>query len=116
MSETIPDLTIDKSTWGDGPWQSEPDRVEFVHAGFACLLLRNPRIGQLCGYVGVPREHPAYGRDYNGVDVEVHGGLTYANKCQGYVCHVPADGMPEDVWWLGFDAGHAWDLTPGLNA
>ena len=25
--------TIDRSTWGRGPWDAEPDRVEFEHAG-----------------------------------------------------------------------------------
>ena len=31
----------------------------------------------LCGYLGVPKDHPWYGKDYDEVDVEVHGGLTY---------------------------------------
>ena len=108
---------IDKSAWGAGPWQDEPDRVEFVHAGFACLAnRRGDELGHWCGYVGVPREHPAYGKSYNDVDVEVHGGLTYAAKCEGEICHVPAPGMPDDVWWLGFDCAHAGDLGPGLRA
>lgn len=24
-----------------GPWDDEPDRVEFQHVGFPCLILRN---------------------------------------------------------------------------
>ncbi len=32
-------FTVDKTGWGDGPWNDEPDRVDFHHAGFACLLL-----------------------------------------------------------------------------
>jgi hypothetical protein len=109
--------SIDKSAWGDGPWQDEPDRVDFVHAGFACFAnRRGDGLGFFCGYVGVPREHPAYGKNYNDVDVEVHGGLTYANPCDGEICHVPESGMPDDVWWLGFDCGHAGDLGPGLRA
>ena len=46
----------------------------------------------------------------------VHGGLTYSEKCQGEICHVPAAGEPADVWWLGFDCSHAWDLSPGGRA
>jgi hypothetical protein len=108
---------IDKSAWGAGPWQDEPDRVDFVHAGFACLAnRRGDQLGHWCGYVGVPREHPAYGKSYNDVDVEVHGGLNYAHECAGEICHVPAPGMPDDVWWLGFDCAHAGDLAPGLRA
>jgi hypothetical protein len=110
------DYKVDKSTWGAGEWQNEPDRVDFVHAGFACLALRRDHMGQWCGYVGVPREHPAYGKGYHDVDVEVHGGLTYAHECDGIICHVPAPGMPDDVWWLGFDCAHAGDLVPGMDA
>jgi hypothetical protein len=116
MSETIETPVIDKSTWGPGAWQDEPDRVDFVHAGFACMALRRDTMGNWCGYVGVPREHPAYGKDYNDVDVEVHGGLTYANHCQAPICHVPEPGMPDDVFWLGFDCAHAGDLSPAMEA
>jgi hypothetical protein len=113
MTEPSPP-TIDRTEWGAGPWDDEPDRVDFVHAGFACLLHRGP-LGHWCGYVGVPREHPAYGQSYDAADVDVHGGLTYANRCAGAICHVPAPGMPDDVWWLGFDCGHAGDYTPSMG-
>jgi hypothetical protein len=39
----------------DGPWQSEPDRMEFKHAGLDCLLSRNTRMFHWCGYAGVPK-------------------------------------------------------------
>lgn len=54
------DDIYDKSDWGDGPWQGEPDRVEWRLLGFKCLILRGP-MGTLCGYVGVPPGHPCYG-------------------------------------------------------
>lgn len=104
---------IDKSAWGDGPWQTEPDRVEFEHAGLPCLLVRNPRSGNWCGYAAVPPGHPYHGMDYNIADVEVHGGLTYANACAGQICHVPKPGEPDDVYWFGFDCAHFMDLVPG---
>lgn len=111
------DYKVDKSSWGDGPWQSEPDRVDFVFAGLACLALRgSPHLGHWCGYVGVPREHPLYGVPYDQTPgLEVHGGLTYSDRCSGDICHVPAPGMPDDVWWFGFDCGHAGDLSPGME-
>lgn len=114
----IKEMAIDKSTWGDGPWQSEPDRVDFVHAGFACLALRHPEHGNWCGYVAVPREHPAYGVKplKKDLDLDVHRGLNYGAKCSGLICHVPQPGMPDDVWWLGFDCGHSFDLCPGREA
>jgi hypothetical protein len=62
----------------------------------------------------VPPGHPAHGKGYDEIDVEVHGGLTYAEACSGAICHVPAPGETDEVHWLGFDCGHAWDVTPSL--
>ncbi len=110
----LSDFAIDKSEWPDGPWKTEPDWMQWQHAGYACLIVRHPRLGHLCGYVGVDAAHPFYGRSYNDCDVEVHGGLTYAAKCQGHICHLPDSGMPDDVWWLGFYAAHLDDLSPAI--
>jgi hypothetical protein len=73
------------------------------------------RMGVWCGYAAVPPGHPYHGKRYDEVDVEVHGGLTYAAACAGEICHKPAAGEPHDVWWFGFDCGHAWDLAPGYS-
>jgi hypothetical protein len=118
MSEEILEpLTIDKSKWGDGPWQNEPDRVDWVHAGLACLVLRHPRHGHYCGYVAVPESHPLYGKPHGeAAGLDFHGAINYAHACSGYVCHVPAPGMPETVWWFGGDFGHYRDISPGTNA
>lgn len=115
--------TVDKSSWGPGPWQDEPDKMQWVdpETDLDCLIVRSPGVtGALCGYVGVPPGHPAHGAHYDSVDVDVHGGLTYAALCQESlpedrgVCHVPAPGRPADVYWLGFDCAHAWDLAPAM--
>lgn len=98
MNDEQPDgLVYDKSDWGAGPWQDEPDRVEWDHAGLPCLAARSPTGGNWCGYAAVPPGHPLHGQDYNAVDVDVHGGLTYADRCGGHICHVPKPGEPEDV-------------------
>lgn len=112
MSENI-ERVVDRTGWGKGPWNSEPDRLDFIHAGFSCFILRND-IGAWCGYVGVPETHPAFGKDYNSVDVDAHGGLTYAELCSPPICHIPETGMPEKVWWLGFDTAHSGDAPPGM--
>lgn len=105
-----------KVQWGAGPWQDEPDRVEFEHAGFPCLI-RRTEFGALCGYVAMPPGHPWHGQHYDNRGLpEAHGGLTFAGECHGPICHEPKWGEPADVWWLGFDCAHAWDLTPGLRA
>ena len=116
MAEQIDRAPIDKSTWGDGPWQTEPDRVEWVHAGLPCLALRN-RLGNWCGYAAVPPGHALHGKHYDDVDVDAHGGLTYSDGCDGArICHVPAPGEPADVWWFGFDCAHLGDISPGMDA
>jgi hypothetical protein len=104
----------DRARWARGPWDNEPDRLQWkTRVGLPALIVRQPH-GALCGYVGVPPEHPWHGKKYDEVDglVYVHGGLTYANACSENICHVPEPGEPEDVWWFGFDCGHCYDLMP----
>ena len=133
MTDVIARTWIDKSTWGEGPWQSEPDKIQFEAHGLPALIRRGPG-GQLCGYVGVGPDHPWHGKGYSEClneprcedvwcehtaesTVKVHGGLTYAAPCdadEGHgICHVPQPGQPEPAWWFGFDCAHSGDLTPG---
>jgi len=111
-----PQPVIEKDGWGPGPWQNEPDRVDWRHVGLPCFIQRNDHMGNWCGYVGVPPGHPAWEKFYDDVNVDVHGGLTYANKCSGHLCHEPLPGEPNNVWWLGFDMAHAFDYVPGMAA
>lgn len=114
---------IDKAVWGEGPWVGEPDKMQWQDpaTGLPCLIVRNSECtGALCGYVGVPPGHPLHGKSYNDVEVSVHGGLTFADKCRpeaddGGICHVADPGEPDDVWWLGFDCAHAMDLSPHME-
>ena len=126
--------TIDKSGWADGEWKNEPDKVQFSDetTGLPCLIVRGPS-GALCGYVGVTQGHPFYERDYDdcrheclktdpddsyGEWIDVHGGLTFANKCRPNedeskgICHTVESGEDDNVWWLGFDCAHADDYSP----
>lgn len=116
MSNESSTPAVDKSEWGDGPWLTEPDRVEWEHAGLPCLAARSEIGGNWCGYAAVPPGHPLHGKDYNDVDVDVHGGLTYASLCAGHICHVPKPGEPDDVWWFGFDCGHCFDVMPAMDS
>lgn len=104
-----------KSEWGPGPWQDEPDRLEWRHKGVPCLVRRSPSTGAWCGYAAVEPGHPWHGQPELD-NVDVHGGLTFASRCHGDICHVPEPGESDDVWWLGFDCGHAGDDSPGLRA
>jgi hypothetical protein len=109
----------DKSNWGPGPWQTEPDHVAFKHLGFPCIIHRvTEGHGGLCGYVAMPPGHPWHGKDWNSdsFDPRVHGGVTYGGACAGDICHVAKPGEPDDVWWLGFDCAHSGDLSPAYAA
>jgi len=116
QQEWATELDKSRAEWGEGPWTGEPDRVEWkTRAGLVGLIVRN-HMGALCGYAAVPPGHPLHGRDPGDLDVTCHGGLTYGEKCRGPICHVPAPGEPDDVWWFGFDCAHAFDQVPGLMA
>lgn len=121
--ERIEYRTIDKSTWARGPWDDEPDKVQWQDeaTGLPCLAIRHQRSGHFCGYVGVAEGHPLFGR--SGEDeLEAHGGLTFGGAfCSDEheshsICHKPGPGEPDHVWWVGFDCAHARDLSPGLQA
>ncbi len=109
------------NNWPTGQWDHEPDKVQFEDDAtkLPCLIVRNYS-GALCGYVGVPKGHRYYGVRYDDVDVDVHGGLTFADKCspgaeEGHdICHLPSPGESDDVWWLGFDCAHYMDYCPRL--
>lgn len=120
--ETKSYVTIDRAAlgWPSGPWDSEPDKVQWPDAatGLPCLAVRNRHWGNWCGYVGLPPEHPLYGKDYEAPDVEVHNYLSFADKCRPGeneahgICHTPALGEPDHVWWFGFACDHVLDCSP----
>lgn len=70
--------------------------------------------GYANGYVAVPPEHPYYGKDYDDVPVEIHGGLTFGRKYEAG-CQTEGDWemefiegnhIPEGWWVFGFDTCH----------
>lgn len=72
--------------------------------GFEWEVTSGTGLGFRCGYVRIPAGHPWHGKDFMNISADVHGGLTFAEP------DLPCgkDG-PDDAWWFGFDAGHAWD-------
>ena len=77
--KTITETLVDKSNWQTGPWQQEPDKKQWLdeETGLPCLMRRGPS-GALCGYVGIAKDHPYYGKEGYEIDVEVHGGVDLA--------------------------------------
>ena len=118
--------TIDKTQWPSrGEWDSEPDKAQWIAEAtrFDCLIVRG-RSGALCGYVGVPKIHPMFEKDYDDVhditDIDVHGGLTFSGRCRPGedeskgICHT-GDVANKTVWWLGFDCAHCDDVLPAYD-
>lgn len=99
-----------------GPWDKEPNRVNWKAHGLDCMAIRHAECFHWCGYVGVPPSHPDYGKGYDDVEGDVHGGLTYSNECDGHICHIPEDGGEDKIHWFGFDCAHCYDMSPGLEA
>lgn len=98
--------TFDKTDWGDGPWQDEPDLLEYVDetTGYRCLVGRAEGGGHLCGYVGIQPGHPCHGKEFRELDLQAHGGVNFARPSRN-----------DETYWIGFDCGHSWDFGPGLR-
>lgn len=75
---------------------------DFTYNGFRCVVVGQD-LGHRCGYVGIPDGHKLYGSDYNGLNFDVHGGLTFSG---GGGSKYPVE---SNLWWLGFDCAHCDD-------
>lgn len=130
--ETREYRTVDKSEWPRGEWDDEPDKIQWQDetTGLPCLIVRGPA-GALCGYAGVAEGHPCFGKEYSdcqpvtpiaeGAEHYIHGGLTFSDFCAEtkdetrHICHAPAPGEPDHVWWFGFDCAHSGDVMPAYG-
>jgi hypothetical protein len=98
---------------GDEPWLHEPNRVAWrdLATGYQCLILRT-ELGNLNGYVRVPRGHALHGRSFHERrvyrDVFVHGGLSFSGCLGGR--------NMKRGHWFGFDCAHFRDLVPAMQA
>lgn len=76
--------------------------------------------GYANGYVAVPPEHPYHGKDYDKVDVDIHGGLTFDASTEE-IKNAPNNNwkqleflgdeteLPDGYWVFGFDTLHCDD-------
>lgn len=110
---------------------------EFEHAGYKCVVTFNV-MGHRCGYVGIPKSHPLYGKEYSDYleikkadvgDRKISGIFPLLGACLDederirieayFQCHggiTFADGgensnypIESDLWWFGFDCAHCDD-------
>lgn len=118
---------VDRSRWGSGAWDEEPDFVYWLdpRTRYRCIIVRHDT-GYLCGYVGVAKDHPAFGMEQSQAEdlFEVHGGVTFSES-EWFVRRLDASIGPEHrilntvyptdaepTRWLGFDCNHLYDITP----
>lgn len=99
---------IDKSWWERGEWDNEPDFEEFEYNNIRCFLTRNSLTGSWCGYAVLPVGHPWFGKKYDDIDIEVHGGLTFSQEGT-------FEGDVNSTWIIGFDCAHLSDISPAAN-
>jgi len=131
----------ERNDWPCGPWDNEPDMLDWEHAGLKCAIRRGP-MGHLCGYVGIYKNHPLYGVDYNARSETLRDMLNdmmdkpvpdrfavLLAALAGEIDPRPdvvfevhggltysdwqAPEMAKDgCWWYGFDCAHVGDLAP----
>lgn len=108
--------SVDKSGWGEGPWQHEPDFVQWVDAatGLTCMVIRHARFGSFNGYVGIPPGHPLVGVESGDLPLRAHGDMYGTADPPGWdeTEYVP-DATRPIAYWVGFDCGHTFDVRPG---
>lgn len=79
---------------------SRAEKTWITKAGYPAVVVVQP-MGHRCGYVQIPKDHPAAELQYEDIELDVHGGLTYGTiNSEGTV--------------FGFDCGHSCD-KPDMN-
>lgn len=58
-----------------------------------------------CCYIGLDEHHKYYAVDYDDIDLDVHGGLTYSGTLRHVIDNIA------DKWYIGWDYAHYGDRT-----
>jgi hypothetical protein len=104
-----------RSQWGDGPWQTEPDLVEWREDGvpYPLMMIRGMQ-GAWCGYAGLPPGHPLFGAGTRG-GASLTQEITWASPCGDDDGPLRPTGEPPNCWWLGFDCAHVMQYAPRID-
>jgi hypothetical protein len=82
----------------------EIEKDWITKSGFRAIVIFNQNGQYRCGYVGVEKDSGYYGVENSDVDehLNVHGGITFSGHLNG---------LPENIWWIGYDCAHSGDLV-----
>ncbi len=73
---------------------------DWMDGEIRCVILRSS--ASLCAYLGVEKNHRLANQNYDDVEIECHGGLTFCGEGgEGF--------LPEGYFWYGWDYAHAYD-------
>lgn len=112
---------VNKSNWKKGPWDREPDKLQWIdeETGLPCLIVRDAS-GALGGYIGVFQGHPFFQKHHQVVPIWVHGGLKYSDFCQTEdehgISYISDAGRRERFWWFGFTCTQLEDCCPASGS
>lgn len=81
--------------------KQEGDYKKFTHKGLLCEIVRNGDMGNLCGYVYIPKYSKLCNFEEHELPVRPHGGVTFTS-------------MTDDGFKVGFDCAHSGDLVPRM--
>lgn len=110
---------------------------EFEHNGMKCIITFS-RMGYRCGYVGIPKEHPLYGKNYDDhleikkediegkevsgifpllgaiIDEDERVRIEAYFNCHGGITYAGGGENSKypiisNLWWFGFDCAHCDD-------
>lgn len=89
--------------------------ADWFDEGVRIIIMRGP--AALCAYVGIPKDHPLAGFDYNDLpSIDAHGGLTFSSEgggkyAKGHKLAGKKTPWPSGYWWYGWDYAHLGDKT-----
>ena len=75
---------------------------ESMEGGIKFIILRGPC--SLCAYLGIPKDHPLAGFDYDVLPISCHGGLTFSGNNR-------IKELSTERHWYGWDYAHAGDRS-----
>lgn len=92
-----------------------PNINTFTYKNFECVTIKQCSDWNKCGqaYVKIPADHEFFGKHYDDLELDCHGGLTYSN----YKLPTSENGPEPKEWWIGFDMCHGSmnDLAKGIS-